>query len=162
MFSRLSEVSKLLPQGFDPARAALAGAVASAAYAAEMYVDMAVTGSRLDDVQLLEGAIRGKRARVPVLGMALHLLNGAALGEVYAAIAAPYLPGPRWAKGVTFGALFLVAVWPAVPLLDRIHPLIKQGELPPLNRPVSIGQNVARHLVFGAVLALLYNPHNPR
>jgi len=158
VFSWLSGVRAALPEGFDPARAALAGTVASAAYAAEMYVDMAITGSRLDDVQLLEGAMRGRRARVPWLGMALHLLNGAALGEVYAAVAAPRLPGPRWLKGVAFGALFLVAVWPAVPLLDRIHPLIKKGELPPLNRPVAVGQNIARHLVFGAVLALLYKP----
>lgn len=147
-----------LPRGFDPTRAALAGAVASAAYAAEMYVDMAVTGSQFDDVQLLEGAIRGKRARAPLLGMALHLLNGAALGEVYAAVAAPRLPGPAWLKGVTFGALFLLAVWPSVPLVDKYHPLIKRGELPTLNRRVAFGQNVARHLVFGVVLALLYQP----
>lgn len=158
MLSWLSGVGDALPPGFDPARAALAGVVASAAYAAEMYMDMAVTGSRLDDVQLLEGAIRGKRARVPVLGMALHLLNGAALGEIYAAIAAPRLPGPRWLKGILFGALFLAAVWPTVPLLDRIHPLIKTGELPLFNRPGAVGQNIARHLVFGVVLALLYNP----
>ena len=136
-------------------RAAVAGAAASALYAAEMYADIAVTGSHFDDVQLIEGLIRGRQARVPVLGMAIHLLNGAALGEVYA-LAEPRLPGPAWVKGLIFGQLFLLAVWSGAPLVDRYHPLVKRGELPKLNRPLPFAQNVSRHLVFGVALALLY------
>ncbi|SRR5579875_63575 len=152
----MSSISFSFPADFAPAYAALAGAAASAAYAVEMYADMAVTGSPLDDVQLLEGMARGKRARVPALGMALHLLNGAVLGEVYAAIAERYLPGPAWLRGATFGMTFLLAAWPATLLVDKYHPLIKRGELPMFNRPVAFGQNVARHLVFGVALALVY------
>lgn len=143
----------------DLGRAALAGACASAAYAAEMYVDMAATGSQFDDVQLVESAIRGHTSRLPVLGMAVHLLNGAALGGVYAVVAEPRLPGPAWVKGLVFGQLFLLAVWPTVPLVDRFHPLIQRGEIPKLTRRITFAQNVARHSVFGLVLGLLYRAH---
>jgi hypothetical protein len=136
-------------------RALLAGATASAVYAGEMYLDIALTGNPLDDVQLLEGALRGRKARVPLLGMSVHLLNGGALAVVYALVK-PLLPGPHWVKGLLFGALFLVGVWPLTPALDRIHPLIKRGDLPRFNTPVALGQNIARHLLFGLVLGLLY------
>jgi hypothetical protein len=144
----------------DPSRvnlpsAVFAGAAASAVYAGEMYLDMALTGNPLDDVQLLEGALRGRKARLPILGMFVHLLNGSALAIAYALIK-PLLPGPNWLKGTLFGALFLVAVWPLMPLLDRIHPLIRRGGLPRFNTPVAFGQNVARHLLFGLILGLLY------
>ena len=144
------------PGHFQPVRAGLAGALASAAYALEMYADMAVTGSRFDDIQLIEGAIRGRKARIPALGMAIHLVNGAALGEVYAAFAEPYLPGPAWLKGLVFGQLFLLAVWPSVPLVDAYHPLVKAGAMPKLGRPLPFAQNMARHVVFGLVLAISY------
>lgn len=146
------------PADFDPLRAALAGALASLAYAAEMYLDMWLTGSRFDDIQLVEGLVRGRRARIPVAGFTLHLVNGAALGVVYA-LAEPFLPGPSWARGLLFGVAFLLAVWPSVPLVDRFHPLIRKGELPTLSRPVAFVQNVARHLVFGLALGVLYGLH---
>ena len=144
---------------FDPVRAGVAGAIASAAYAAEMYLDIAVTGSRFDDVQIIEGVIRGRKAHPPVLGMAIHLVNGAALGEVYAAVVEPLLPGPSWMKGLIFGQIFLLAVWPSVPLVDRFHPLIKRGEMPKLSQPITFAQNAARHTIFGLVLGLLYGLH---
>ena len=102
--------------------AMFAGAAASTVYAGEMYLDIALTGNPLDDVQLLEGALRGRKAQVPILGMLVHLLNGSALAVVYALVK-PLLPGPNWLKGTLFGSLFLVAVWPLTPVLDRIHPL---------------------------------------
>lgn len=135
--------------------AVFAGASASAVYAGEMYLDIALTGNPLDDVQLLEGALRGHKARIPILGMLVHLLNGSALGIVYA-IVRPLLPGPHWLKGALFGVLFVLGVWPLTPLLDRIHPLIQRGDLPKFNTPTAFGQNIGRHLVFGLVLGLLY------
>jgi hypothetical protein len=143
------------PSRMNAPSAALAGAIASAVYAGEMYLDIALTGYPFDDVQLLEGLLRGRKARFPVLGMMVHLLNGSALGVVYAVVK-PLLPGPNWLKGLLFGALFLLTVWPLTPLVDRTHPLIRRGELPKLTVPTAFGQNVARHLLFGLVLGLLY------
>jgi hypothetical protein len=145
---------------FAPSRvnipsAVIAGATASAVYAGEMYLDIALISNPLDDVQLLEGLLRGRKARFPLLGMLVHLLNGSALAIVYALVK-PLLPGPNWVKGALFGLLFVLAVWPLTPLLDRMHPLIRRGELPRFNTLVAFGQNIARHLVFGLVLGLLY------
>ena len=64
--------------------AVFAGVAASAVYAGEMYLDIALTGNPLDDAQLLEGALRGRKARFPILGMLVHLLNGGSLAVVYA------------------------------------------------------------------------------
>lgn len=148
----------MLPvQDFNPMRAAIAGTLASVVYACEMYLDIAVTGSRFDDVQLIESAIRKQASRVPVAGMAIHLLNGAALGEVYAVVAERLLPGPGWVKGLVFGELFLLAAWPMVPLVDRYHPLIKEGKMPRLTQRITFAQNVARHTAFGLALGLLYS-----
>jgi hypothetical protein len=135
--------------------AVFAGASASAVYAGERYLDIALTGNPLNDVQLLEGALRGHKGRVPILGMLVHLLNGSALGIVYA-IVRPLLPGPNWLRGVLFGLLFVLGVWPLTPLLDHIHPLIRSGELSKFNTPIACGQNFARHLTFGLVLGLVY------
>lgn len=143
------------PSRMNAPSAALAGAIASAVYAGEMYLDIALTGYPFDDVQLLEGLLRGRKARFPILGMIVHLLNGSALGVVYAVVK-PLLPGPNWLKGLLFGALFLLTVWPLTPLVDRTHPLIRRGELPKLTVPTAFGQNVARHLLFGLVLGFLY------
>ncbi len=144
------------PIRFHPARAALAGLAASAAYVAEMYLDIAVTGSRVDDLQLIEGALRGRDVSLPALGLALHLANGAALGEVFAAVESR-LPGPGWVRGLLFGELFLVFVWSGVPLLDRYHPLIRRGALPKLASRTAFAQNLVRHAVFGATLGVLYH-----
>jgi len=144
-----------IPSRINLPSAVFAGAGASAVYAGEMYLDIALTGNPLDDLQLLEGALRGRKARSPILGLLVHLLNGSALAVVYAVVK-PLLPGPNWLKGTLFGLLFVLGVWPLTPLLDRIHPLIRRGDLPRFNTPTAFGQNVARHLLFGLVLGLVY------
>lgn len=147
-----------LQHGYRPARAGIAGTVAATLYAVEMYADMHLTGSRFDDIQLIESAIHRRAVHPPLLGWALHLLNGAALGEIYAGLAEPRLPGPRWLRGLLFGHVFLLVAWPTTPLVDRFHPLIQAGELPRLFRPLPFVQNLARHTVFGLALGLLYQP----
>jgi hypothetical protein len=144
-----------IPSRINLPPAVFAGAAASAVYAGEMYLDIALTGNPLDDLQLLEGALRGRKARVPILGMLVHLLNGSALGIIYAVVR-PLLPGPNWLRGALFGLLFVLGVWPLTPVLDRNHPLIRCGELPKFNTPTAFGQNIARHLLFGLVLGFLY------
>jgi hypothetical protein len=87
--------------------------------------------------------------------MALHLANGAALGGLYHAVVEPHLRGPGWRRGVVFGMVFLGTVWMTTPLVDRMHPEIRAGRMPRLFAPVPFAQNVARHLVFGAMLGAL-------
>jgi len=42
------------------------------------------------------------------------------------------------------------------PLVDKYHPLTRSGELARLATWPSFFQNIARHLVFGVLLGLLY------
>lgn len=120
---------------------------------------MSLTGNRFSDVRFIEGLLTGE-ANPPRsmhwLAWAIHLLNGVLLGEVYAAVLKRFLPGPNWLKGTVFGELFIVSAWWLTPLADKHHPMIKSGELPRLANKTSFLQNIARHLVFGLTLGLLY------
>jgi len=155
---QISTLFNRIVKPYNPIQAALAGVLASAAYAAEMYLDKAISGSSFDDIQLIESAIRGHESTIPWLGMLIHLANGAALAQIYAGVVRPRLRGPEWVRGLTFGMIFLAAVWPLTPLVDQVHPLIKSGKMPLLAAPVPFLQNVARHIVFGLVLGLCYRP----
>jgi hypothetical protein len=81
----------------------------------------------------------------------VHLANGAGLGAIYALVQR-WLPGPAWLRGILFSEGFLLLIWPTTPLLDRSHPLIHRGELPPFARRIAFWQNLSRHLIFGLVL----------
>jgi hypothetical protein len=121
--------------------------------------DMSITGNRFSDVRFIQG-LMGTRAsqqkRFLALSWLLHFINGIALAELYAAVLKRFLPGPNWLKGAIFGEIFIVGAWWLTPLADKYHPLIKNGELPRLANWKSFMQNIARHLVFGLILGLLY------
>jgi hypothetical protein len=141
-------------------RAAFAGVFATVAYTIAMGGDMALTGNRFNDIRFIQAVIGGKEAqkkRFSILAWTLHLLNGALLGEVYAAIFKRFLPGPNWLRGAIFGELFILSAWWLTPLADKHHPMIKSGELPKLATRTSFLQNVVRHFIFGITLGLLYH-----
>ena len=78
-------------------RGALAGAAAAGVWAAQQPLDKRVFGVPNDDAQLLGTAVVRGRAEMPV-GTAMHVVNGALFGAVYANVA-PALPVPPWARG---------------------------------------------------------------
>ncbi len=148
----------IVSQDWRPGRAAAAGLVATAAYSIAMETDKYITDNHFNDVTFIEGLLGDTGASSPrtaALAWALHFLNGAMLAEVYAAICKRFLPGPNWLKGMIFGGVFIAAVWPITPFVDRYHPMIKSGQLPHLANWAAFWQNVLRHLVFGLVLGLL-------
>ena len=152
-------IQRLIARGWRPGRAAVAGLLATAAYSLAMEGDMSITGNRFSDVRFIQG-LMGTRAsqqkRFLALSWLLHFINGVALAELYAAVLKRFLPGPNWLKGAIFGEIFIVGAWWLTPLADKYHPLIKNGELPRLANWKSFMQNIARHLVFGLILGLLY------
>ena len=148
-----------IPQPWRRRRAAYAGVLATIAYTIAMEGDMALTGNRFNDIRFIQGLIGGKKAqkkRFSFLAWTFHLLNGALLGEIYAAIFKRFLPGPNWLKGAIFGELFILSAWWLTPIADKHHPMIKSGELPKLATWTSFLQNIVRHFVFGITLGLLY------
>lgn len=152
-------LARLIDKKWRPGQAAAAGLIATAAYSVAMETDQYITGNRFHDIKFLRGLLGDKDAtskRAAGLAWGLHFLTGAMLGETYAAIGKRLLPGPDWLKGTLFGGAFIIAVWPLTPLVDRYHPMVKNGRLPHLTNWISFWQNVLRHLVFGITLGLLY------
>jgi hypothetical protein len=150
---------RIITRNWHPGQAAIAGVLATTAYSIAMEGDMAITGNRFSDVRFLQG-LMGKKATTQkkflLLAWMLHILNGVALAELYAAVFKRFLPGPDWLKGAIFGEIFIVSAWWLTPLADKYHPLILDGELPRLANLASFLQNIARHLVFGLALGFLY------
>jgi hypothetical protein len=133
-------------------RGAVAGAVAAGVWALQQPLDRRVFGVPYDDTELLGKAVTRGRAW-PAAGLALHLLNGAAFGALYAN-AAPRVPLPSWARGPAAGLVEHVATWPGTVLTDRLHPA--RDELPKLSAdPAAFAQATWRHLLFGVVLGEL-------
>jgi hypothetical protein len=134
------------------ARGAVAGAVAAGAWAALQPLDVRVFGVRYDDTELLGKSVtRGGLWRP--LGLALHVVNGAAFGALYAN-AAPRLPLPSWARGPAAALAEHLGTWPLTALVPHVHPA--GGDFPPLfANPRAFAQATFRHAVFGIVLGEL-------
>ncbi len=149
---------RIIARNWQPGRAALVGLIATILYSLAMEGDQILLGNRFSDVRFIQGLIEGEKRSKPVfyLSWLIHLLNGVALGEIYAAVGKKLLPGPDWLKGAIFGEVFIVSAWWLTPLADKYHPLIKNGEMPKLANWTSFLQNIVRHLVFGLALGLLY------
>ena len=91
-------------------RGALAGAAAAAVWAAQQPLDQRVFGVPYDDVELLGRFVTDGRAAYPI-GLAMHVLNGAAFGAIYAN-AARALPVPAALRGPLAGLAEHLATWP--------------------------------------------------
>jgi hypothetical protein len=140
------------------ARGALAGAVAAGVWAAQSPLDQRIFGVPYLDQELLGKAVTRGRAWHPI-GVALHVLNGAAFGAAYANVA-PSLPLPPVARGPAAGLAEHLATWPLTVLVDARHPA--RGELPRLaDNPRAFAQATWRHLLFGVVLGELERRLNP-
>ena len=151
---------RFIPQPWQWRRAAYASVLATVAYTIAMEGDMALTSNRFNDIRFIQGVIGGKEAqkkRFSLFAWIFHLLNGALLGEIHAAVFKRFLPGPNWLKGAIFGELFILSAWWFTPFVDKHHPLIKSGELPKLATWTSFLQNIVRHFIFGVTLGLLYH-----
>jgi hypothetical protein len=83
--------------------------------------------------------------------LAAHLANGAAFGAVFAALGAE---GPL--EGALAAQAENAALWPAMIVVDRVHPDRRSGAWPPLFRNGRVfAYEVAGHALFGAVLGTL-------
>ncbi len=121
-------------------------------WAVEQPLDKLVFGSRYDDIEMLGKAVTRGESWYPI-GLALHLINGAAFGGIYANLA-PFVPVPPPFRGPTVALAEHTAFWPLGMLADRLHPARKQLPSFAGNRR-AFAQSAWRHLVFGAVLGEL-------
>ena len=131
-------------------RGALAGIAAAAVWAAAEPLLGRVLRTPYSDVRLLGGTLTGGPLWRP-LGLALHLLNGAAFGAAFERL------GGRGAKqGILAAQAENFVLWPGLAIVDRVHRDRKSGAWPPLFRnPHVMAYEVATHAVFGFVLGSL-------
>lgn len=133
-------------------RGALAGAAAAGIWSAQSQLDRRLFGVDYLDEELLGKAITRGPAW-PAVGVAVHLLNGALFGAVYANVA-PRVPLPAWARGPAAALAEHLATWPLTAVAARAHPA--RDELPVLwGSTAAFVQATWRHLLFGAVLGEL-------
>lgn len=132
------------------ARGALAGTAAAAVWAAAEPAARRAFATPYSDVRLLSRLIT--RGRLwPLAGLAAHLGNGALFGAAFAR-----LGGRGPAAGIAAAQAENAILWAGMAVVDRVHPDRRSGAWPPLlrNRRV-IAQEVAVHVLFGAVLGAL-------
>jgi hypothetical protein len=121
-----------------------AGAFAAAAWAAAEPALGRVFRTPYSDVRLL-GGLTGLG---PAGGLALHVGNGALFGAVFERVG-----GRGVLRGVLAAEAENLMLWPAMAVVDRIHPERRSGMWPPLvgNRRV-FAYEATTHALFGAVL----------
>jgi hypothetical protein len=123
-------------------RGGAAGAVAAAVWAGQEPLDMRLFGVAYSDPELLAKPFGGSR----LIGVPIHLANGAIFGAVYALVA-DRLRAPGALKGLAAGLAEHVATWPAT----RIVPGVDLW-----GNHRAFAQGVWRHALFGAVLGSVY------
>ena len=132
-------------------RGVVAGAVAAAVWVAAEPLGQRVFRTPYSDVRLL-GALLTARAPWRGVGIAAHLANGALFGATFSRIG-----GGGWRQGLVAAELENLVLWPAMALVDRIHPDRRRGSWPPLvSNPRVFAYEATMHALFGVVLGLLH------
>jgi hypothetical protein len=132
------------------ARGAVAGAAAALAWIAVEPVLARVFGTPYADSKLA-GALITRGRFEPVARIGAHGGAGALFGCAWAA-----LGGRGAANGLLSAELENALLWPAMAIVDRVHPYVRDGTWPPLlrNRRAFCAA-AAGHGFFGAVLGAL-------
>ena len=126
----------------------LAGIVAGAVWAAaEPPLGRAFGTPWYSDRRLLGGLL----GVGPGAALAVHLANAAVFGAVF-----ERLGGRGPLRGVLAAQAENLALWPAMAVVDRVHPERRSGEWPPLAANARVfAYEAAAHALFGAVLGSL-------
>ena len=131
-------------------RGAIAGTAAALAWAAAEPLLRRAFGTEYTDSRLVGRLVTTGRLW-PLAGLAVHTLNGAAFGALFARAG-----GRGWKQGVAAAEVENVLLWPGMALADRYHPDRKSGRWAPIVPSARVfGQEVAAHALFGAVLGTL-------
>lgn len=123
-------------------------------------VRAALVGAGAETARLVVRRLRSGRTDPDEL--ADDLVRGAANGLVYGTLLGPIAPGAALSKGLIYGAgSFLASGEGGVPeLLGSLSPHRRIPGLSGLVRPVVNQEDVVDHLIFGIVLAILYESSN--
>ena len=130
------------------------GLLAGAAFYAVLLVDLKI-GRNVDDRVLLGRTVVRDPDKAVAAGTALHALNSAAFGVIYAAVE-DRIPGPPWWKGTLFFNIENVLLYPLMKF-GKHHPGIRDGQIDDYWTWPAFLQSIPRHVAFGAVLGIAYD-----
>jgi len=131
-------------------RGAFAGAIAAALWAAAEPALGRAFGTPFSDVRLL-GRMATRGRLWPIAGTILHVGNGAAFGWAF-----ERLGGNGIRRGLVVAEIENLVLWPAMAIVDRVHPDRRDGAWPPLlTDPRSFALEATTHALFGATLGAL-------
>jgi hypothetical protein len=132
---------------------ALAGVIAAAVWAAAEPLGQRVARTPYSDIRLLGALLTPRRSAWRPVGVLAHLANGAAFGAAF-----ERLGGHGWRQGLIAAEAENVMFWPAMAVIDRIHPDRRSGAWGPLVSSGRVfGYEAAMHGLFGVVLGLLHS-----
>lgn len=136
---------------------AAAGALASLAYLAAQAIDLRLFNNRTDDLAIHGRVFSADPQRWRCIGALMHAGAGVIVGALYAGWPRRRLSAhlPPWAAGVLFLQLENALLYPLLGVMHRYHPAWQEGLLESYYQPLTAGQQVWRHVVFGAVLGVL-------
>ena len=136
------------------ARAAAAGAVAAAVWAAAEPLDQRLLRCDYSDVAVLgKWVTRGPGWRRA--GLAVHVANGAVFGLAFARARRRFPARPR-TLAVGLALAEHATLYPLCLVVDRHHPARGEAGVPPLlTNPRAFAQATWRHALFGVVLGRL-------
>jgi uncharacterized protein YndB with AHSA1/START domain len=131
-------------------RYAVAGALASVIWCRVEPLLRRIFGHPYSDPALVTAFItRGRAQRV--LDYALQATGGALFGGLFA-----HLGGRTARQGVKAALVENTPLIPLLPLIDRYHPYVRDGEWPPVSKsPRAAAVSFSGHALFGLLLGLL-------
>src|SRR5262245_22756613 len=135
-------------------RAMAAGAMAAAVWALQEPLDRRLFRCDYSDVAVLGKALTRGPTWWPV-GLAVHVVNGAAFGLAFYEARRRLPVGPRKAA-IALALRAHLALYPLCYFVDRYHPARGEPGIPPLLRNRrAFAQATWRHALFGTVLGRL-------
>jgi len=131
-------------------RGALAGAVAALVWKQCDPLLKRAFGTPYADAELA-GAFFPRGRLGSAAGLAAHVAAGAGFGHLFERCG-----GRGGRQGVVAALVENTVLWPAMLVVDRVHPARRDGTWPPLfANPRVFGQATVGHAIFGAVLGAL-------
>jgi hypothetical protein len=130
-------------------RGAVAGAIAAAAWQACDPVFKRLSGSPYSDAELLGPFITRGRWEW-LANLVTHSAGGAAFGHAF-----ERMGGGGVKNGVRAALVENTLLWPAIGIVERVHPKRRDGTWPPLvTSPRAFASATLGHAFFGVLLGL--------
>ena len=136
------------------ARLVVAGILATLAFNAVMYVDIAITGIPVDIITTMGGLVVGESEHTEIIGHVIHFGNGIGLALLFGYVVVPISKRIKELPLVAYGVIFaivelIIAVW------FVMLPLLGAGIAGLEIAPEVALMTLLRHIAFGVVLGLV-------